>query len=242
MKDNKTSSVSAFRILGCIIFDIAIVLGLHSILGLFYIIAPAKSSLVLLFLLMGLAIFNGVVLFPSTLFNRFGVPYSTSLIVVSLLYVLISNTLSIFLINGTIIGYLVWQLILLAFYFLMLALVISFTRKIEKDSIKDENEQNENNLVKLYLINVETALEEKGNQESITTSLSLFRSLKERINASTPFGRITDNLAVLDLEQKIKKNLLTAEEILEEELNENNITTLDSLFENTKDLLLIEKD
>lgn len=238
MNDNKTSSISALKILGCVIFDIAIIFGFYRIFGLFYIIAPGRSSLVLLFLLLGLAIFNGVILFSSTIFNRFGVPYSASLIVLTILYVLISNILSIFLINGTIIGYLVWQLILLAIYFLILALVISFTRKIDRDSARDANEQIENNLVKLYLINVETALEEKENQESISTCLSLFRSLKERINASTPFGRIIDNFTVIELEQKIKKNLLTAEEILKEELSDNNLVMFEKLLENTKRMVI----
>lgn len=236
--NDKTSSASIIKALGCIIFDIAIILGFYRAFGLFFIIAPDKSSLMLLFLLLGLVLLNGVIIFPKSFFKALGVPYSISIIVLTVLYALLSNIISIFFIGGTLLGYLVWQLILIAIYLLMFASILFFTGKVREDNIRYEKEQREKTLIKLYLMNIESALVEKGNGGEVSRILTLFKSLKERINASTPFGRITDNFAVLDLEEKIRRNLISIEEILKFDLNENNLLELEKLIENTKNLVI----
>ncbi|MFA5523439.1 MAG: hypothetical protein WDA24_03695 [Tissierellales bacterium] len=133
MINNKTSSVYILKILGSIVFDIAIIYGFFSVFGLFYSVAIDKSLLVLLFLLLGLALLNGMIFFPNKIFSRLGVPYFISVIVITILYILLSSIFSIFLIKGTIIGYLVWQLVLLSIYSFILALVLYFGQKIEKE-------------------------------------------------------------------------------------------------------------
>ncbi|TAH63852.1 MAG: hypothetical protein EWM50_01250 [Gottschalkiaceae bacterium] len=236
--NNKTSSASIIKALGCIIFDIAIILGFYRAFGLFFIIAPDKSALMLLFLLLGLALLNAVIIFPRPFFKVLGAPYSISIIILTVFYVLISNTLSILFIGGALVGYLVWQLILIAAYLVIFALILFFVGKVEEDNIRDEKEQRDKTLIKLYLMNIEAALGEKENGEEASRILTLFKSLKERINASTPFGRITNNFAVLDLEEKIKRNLISIEEILKIDLNEDNLLELEKLLESTKNLVI----
>ena len=80
MKNDKFSSMDVLKILGCFIFDIAVILAYFQMFGLFLIIAPIKSMLILFVLLIGLIIFNGAIIFPSMIFKSIGIPYTAGAI------------------------------------------------------------------------------------------------------------------------------------------------------------------
>ena len=101
MKNSKMSSIGGLKISGCFIFDIAVILAFFKVYGLFFIIAPGKSIFMLGVLLVGIIIFNGVVIFPSMIFKNIGMPYLASTVTLLLLYVIIANVFSLFFITGS---------------------------------------------------------------------------------------------------------------------------------------------
>ena len=235
---NSKISISSLRISGCILFDLALLLAFSRIFGLFFIIAPVKSMLVLLVLIVGLIILNGVIIFPNMLFKSIGIPYSFSIITLSVLYVIISNVFSILLIHGSTVGYLAWELVILAAFLIILSVIASFSKGAAEDIIKAEEEQNDKALIKMQLLEIEGLLAAKENQDAILQILKPFKALKERIQSSTPFGRISGNSAVLDLEDRIKNNLATLEDALKVDLTSNTLLQLQKLIEDTRRLVI----
>lgn len=238
MNNNKRSSISLLKILGCFVFDIALILAFFQIFGLFLIISPVKSILMIFVLLFGLMIFNGVVLFSNMLFKSIGIPYSAASITLAILYVLISNVLSIFLILGSSAWYIIWQLIIFASFILIFAVIAAFSNGAAKDILKDQNEQVDKAFIMSQLLEIEDAFAAKEDQESIMHSLDLFIALKERIQFSTPFGRITSNIAVSKAEGQITNNLVSLRVLVQENLNDKNLDKLQKLLADTRRLVI----
>ena len=97
MNNIKNSSINMLKVLACVIFDIALILAFFKSFGLFFIIAPDKSILMLFVLLVGIIISNGAMIFPSILFRCIGMPYSVAITILFLFYALVANIFSIFL-------------------------------------------------------------------------------------------------------------------------------------------------
>ena len=66
----------------------------------------------------------------------------------------------------------------------------------------------------------------------------MFKALKERIYASTPFGRITGNSVILDLEDQIKSKLMYLEEILNIDISDETVVELEKLLKETRKLVI----
>lgn len=238
MKNDKLSSADLMKILGCFIFDIGITLAYFQIFGLFLIIAPIKSMLILFVLLMGLLILNGAIIYPSMIFRTIGIPYTAGTVTLCILYAIISNAISIFLIPGTIIGYVVWELIIFAIFIIIFSVIGAFSKTTSEEAYKAEKEQTEKTLIMLQLLEVENALNNKENQEEIMKCRSLFNALKERIKASTPFGRISGNNAVFQVENQIKENLVSIKLGFQEDLTDKTLAELERLLEDTRRLVM----
>ncbi len=233
MKNDKLSSADLMKILGCFIFDIGITLAYFQIFGLFLIIAPIKSMLILFVLLMGLLILNGAIIYPSMIFRTIGIPYTAGTVTLCILY-----AISIFLIPGTIIGYVVWELIIFAIFIIIFSVIGAFSKTTSEEAYKAEKEQTEKTLIMLQLLEVENALNSKENQEEIMKCRSLFNALKERIKASTPFGRISGNNAVFQVENQIKENLVSIKLGFQEDLTDKTLAELERLLEDTRRLVM----
>jgi hypothetical protein len=90
----------------------------------------------------------------------------------------------------------------------------------------------------LQLLEIEDAFTLKEDQESIMECLKLFKSLKERIQASTPFGRIIGNKAVDKVENEIKNNLVSFRVSFQENSTDKNLVQLQKMLEDTKRLVI----
>lgn len=238
MNNSKLSSIEVMRIMGCLIFDIAIVLAFFKIFGLFFIVAPGRSILVLLVLFVGLISINGGVIFPSILFKHMGIPYSVSVSTVLVLYAIIANVTSIILIPTNIVWYLVCELIIFAIFIIIFSVIASFAKVSEKELVRVEKEQSEKALIMMQLLEIERTIAEREDQEAILPCTNSFNALKERIKASTPFGRIIGNSAVLEVEDQIKNNLVTLKIGFQENLTDDNLIKLQRLLEDTRRLVI----
>lgn len=136
MINSRISSISMKKILGCLVFDAALIVAFFKGFGLFIIIDPAKSILILLTLLIGLMILNIEVVFSDMLFKSIGIPHSAATITLTVLYVIISNILSVFLIPGSIDWYIVWQLIIFAAFILSFAVIAAFSNTAAEDDLE----------------------------------------------------------------------------------------------------------
>lgn len=236
--NNKLSSVDTMRIMGCAIFDIAIILAFFKFCGLFLVIAPEKSILMILVLLIGLISINGGVIFPSMLFKRIGIPYSVAVSTVLALYAIIANVTSVMLIPANVVWYLVSELIIFAIFITIFSVCISFSKASETELVNIEKEQLEKTSITMQLMEIQTIIEGKEDQKTILPCIKSFNALKERIKASTPFGRIIGNGAVLEVEEQIKNNLVTLKNGFEENLTDDNLIKLQRLLEDTRRLVI----
>lgn len=236
MKDNK---LSLLGILGCLAFDAALIIAFYKAFGLFDTITTDKSIVMLLVLIIGLIIFNGTIIFPTVLFMKLGIQYSSSATMFLILYAIIANVLSIYLIKGSITWYIIYELIILSVFIIGFSRVAAVSEELAKDVIKIEKEQADKFSVAMHLIEIERILKAYENQEAVEPSINLFMALKERIQASTPFGRISGNSAVIEIEQQIKDNLVTLQSGFQEKLTDNNrIVELQQLIEDTRRLVI----
>jgi len=238
MNNSKLSSIGMLKILGCFVFDVALILAFFKTFGLFFIIDPAKSILILFVLLFGLMILNVVVVFSDRLFISVGIPYCAATITLVVLYVIIANAFSVFLIPQSNVWYLVWQLIIFAVFIFIFSIIVSFSNEAAKDIEKGENEEVEKNFLMSQLLEIEAAFDAKEDQEAIHQSVDLFKSLKERIQFSTPFGRIISNNAVLNSEKLINNNLVSLKVSIQENLTDKNMVKLQKLIEDTRILVI----
>lgn len=238
MNNSKFSSISTMKILGCFIFDIALILAYFKVFGLFLLIAPDKSILILLVLLVGLLALNGAVVFPSVLFKIIGVPYAASITTLLVLYAIAANILSIFLIPGSTVWYIVWELIIFAIALVIFSIIANFSKTASEKIIRDEKEQTEKASIMLQLLEIEDELTAKENQEALAPCLNSFQALKERILSSTPFGRISGNSAILEIENQIKDNLLSLKIGLQGNLNDEKLVQLQKSIDNTRKLVV----
>jgi len=231
MNNSKISSTVLLKVSGCFIFDVAVLLAFFKVVGLFFIIAPGKSSFMLLVLLIGLLIFNASVILPSMLFKSIGIPYVASTVTLLLLYVIVANIISIFFIMGSTVWYIVWELIIFAGLLVVLSIISTFLKGAAENITKIEIQAADKTSVMLQLLQIEDTLNKKGNGESVLSITNSFKTLKERIKASTPFGRIIGNNAVFELEDQIKNNLVTLQVSLEASLIDKKSIKLEKSIE-----------
>lgn len=161
---------------------------------------------------------------------------SASIIVLFILYAVLSNVLSALLIVENIVTYIVWELILLAAFFLLFSFLLSFAKRASENIEKIKNEQSAQNSIDLQLMKIETAVHAIDNNNSALSNS--YQALKERINASTPFGRIADNRAVAEVENMIKANLNNILSSVSIDLDEKGLTSTQKLLDYTRQLVI----
>jgi hypothetical protein len=171
------------------------------------------------------------------LFKSIGIPYSASIVTLLVLYAIGANILSIFLIPGSLLWYIVWELIIFAVFLVIFSIIALFSKGAAEEVVKVEREEVEKTSILLQLLEIEDILTVK-EEEAILPILNLFKTLKERIQVSTPFGRINGNNAVLQVENQIKNNLVSLQVILKGDLTDKNLIQLQKLIEDTRILVI----
>lgn len=236
MDKNGYSISKLLRVGGCLVFDIAIVIAFIKVFSIFTIINPVKSGLMFVVLLTALLVINCAIFFPYILFKRIGIVYSTSVIILLLAYAVAANIISVAFISGSTMWYIVWELILLAALLGLLSVIALFSDHIAEDIKRDDKEQEASKLIKIQLMELESTIMAKENDEGFLSIINSFKALKERINYSTPFGRFSGEnrvMEVLDIENTIKNNLVLMQSKLETDISEEGLSKIKKLMDDT---------
>jgi ABC-type multidrug transport system fused ATPase/permease subunit len=135
---------------------------------------------------------------------------------------------------GSTTAYLIWELLILAVFIGLTSLVTAFANGAVRDNESIQVEQSMKSKINIQLLNIESILFEKASHnEDISKITASFKRLKERINASTPFGRIRNNYAVTEMENKILSNLSLIEVNLSKPITGENKNSIENLIDET---------
>lgn len=236
MNDTGFSVSRVLRVLGALLLDAAMIIIFVKVFSWFSLLAPAKSALMLLVLLLGLTAINAVIIAPP-LNKKFSIAYSAAIGMLLVLYAVAANVASVLSIASTILWFIVWQLIILSVFILILAVVVTYAKRASQDIAAADIERAARGNITLLLSDMQATLLSRAGDPAVVPVTEAFRALKERINASTPFGRIQGNPAVADIEQKIMGNLNFLQSELRVNLAGEKIARIQSVMEETRRLM-----
>ena len=234
---NGFSVSRVLRVLGALLLDAAMIILFVEVFSWFSLLAPAKSALMLLVLLIGLVAVNVVIIAPP-LHKKVGIAYSAAFGTLLVLYAVVANVVSALSIFSTVLWFIVWQLIILAVFVLILAVIAAAAKRAAQDIEAGDAERAARGNITLMLTDMQTALAPRAADPAAAPVIAAFRALKERINASTPFGRIQGNQAVADLEYRIMANLGFILNELRVNLSGENITRIQTVMEETRRMVM----
>ena len=214
MNDNNSFSVATiFRVLGALLLDAVVVIIFVKKFFWFTLTMPAGESILMMFILiLGLAAVDLVIIAPP-MRKKVGVAYTYAISFLLVLYAIVANLVSILtrfpllLVPSKIIWYVVWQLLILGAFILVISVIAAFAKRAAQDIAAGSVERNARGNIALLLSDMQTTLSARAADPALAPVTEAFRALKERINASTPFGRIQNNPGVTDLEYRIMGNL-----------------------------------
>lgn len=236
MNFSNSSVLKLFRLAAIIVFDIAVLLAFFKIFFVLFLVSPIKLIFMFIVLLAGLLAFSGALLFPTLLFRRSHFAYPVSVVTVTIFYLALSNLVSLFFISGSTAWYLIWELLIGAVYIGILSVLTFFANHEKEDTA--ELEQLQKSTIQMQLLLIENSLVSKQNDGAISPLLHSFKALKERIHASTPFGRIAGNSAIYELENKIRDNLEFIQLHTRSHTIAKNIEEIQTLMEETRRLII----
>lgn len=239
MSVNRFSLSGKLILLACLVFDLAIIIAFFAFFGWFTLLEPGKSMLMFLVLIFGLLLVNGAIASPNLLFKYLGVAYSTFIISIIILYAFFANILSIILISGSTVWYIVWELVVLTILIALLAVLSFFTKGLSEQNNKTTMERTAVNSIQMQLMNIDEVMFANQHNEDMKPIIEAFARLKERIHASTPFMRITDSVSVYDIESKIQDKLEGLRNLIETSIsNHHAATDVQGLIEETRRLIM----
>ncbi|WP_282938568.1 hypothetical protein [Paenibacillus sp. RC67] len=198
---------------------------------------PIKLVLVCVIFAVGIILINGILILPELFLRNSSFPYRVSFVLLSIVYFLVSNLISLLFVSGSIVWYTGWELFILALYVGIYAVLAFFAQLESKDRNNTALEQDARNSIRTQLMNIETALAEKNTDGTTSSVLKAFKLLKERIHASTPFGRITGNSQVMELENRVRVNLEFLQLHTKSSIHDGNKNDILKLIEETQGLL-----
>ena len=134
MIKNEFSSIDIIKVVGCLIFDIAIILGFFITFTLLLIASPIRAVVAFFILLISLVVLNGAVIFSGRIYKTIGVPYTVSIVFVSVLYFALANIPLIFFISALTVWYLIYELIILSFFIIIMSVILLFSKLQINDS------------------------------------------------------------------------------------------------------------
>lgn len=233
---NNNKNIISLKILSTIILDIGFILFYLKVLSFYSIIHPYKASLIFLVLIISLVISNIVIIFSKPIVKLLGIPYFIMTISLITIYCLLSNILALFSIRISIFTFSTFQLILLSILIGGISAILYFSSKVNKDVLNLNIEKTSMLSLKANILRIENLLDKnyKLNGDSAIDLLNSFKNFKEKIYASTPIGRNTNTVQVLEIEDMIIDNLVLIEDILKEnKLIESSSNLLDLINETT---------
>lgn len=234
---NGFSVSRALRVLGALLLDAAVIILFIEVFSWFSLLAPVKSVLMLFVLLIGLLAVNVVIIAPP-LHKKVGLAYSAAIGTLLVLYAVVANVVSMLSIWGGVLLFIVWQLIILAVFILIVAVIAAAAKRAAKDIEAGDTERAARGNVMLLLSDMQAVLAPRAADPAVASLMAAFRELKERINASTPFGRIQGNPAVSDLEYRIMGNLSFLLNELRVNLSGENIVRIQTVMEETRRMVM----
>lgn len=141
MKNSDSPQINGILVAACGIFDLAIIIWYCIHFSLFTLLSPGMSALVLFVLLIGLGIVNYTTIYQTTMQQRIGIAFATSLASLSIFYAIISNLLSFIFFTKDILylevdiwSYVIWELIVLAVFLGIYAVINSFASKFASNN------------------------------------------------------------------------------------------------------------
>lgn len=144
MNKNEFSSVDIIKLVSCLLFDIAIILGFFRILILFWIMSPIKAVVAFFILFTSLAILNGAIILPGLIYKDIGIPYTVSIVILSVLYFGLSNVPFIFFLSVATVWYVMYELIILSIFIAIFLVILLFSKsqiKYSKEFRIDNNDK-----------------------------------------------------------------------------------------------------
>lgn len=145
MNKKEFSSIEAIKLFGCLVFDIAIILGFFRILSLFWIMSPVRAVISFFILLISLLILNGAIILPRFIYKEISVPYTVFIVFLSVLYFGLANIPFIFFMQFATVWYIVYELIILSIFLVIISVILLFSKvevKHSKEFRVDENNKN----------------------------------------------------------------------------------------------------
>ncbi|TDF94451.1 hypothetical protein [Paenibacillus piri] len=236
MRHFNFSIFKVLRLLAIFVFDAAVVLAFFKLFSVLLLAAPVKFAFMTIILLTGLLFFNVSVLSPRLLLGRSGIAYPIAVVILSLVYIAVSNFISVVFLTGSTIWYLCWELLIFAGTAGTLSVFGFFASREDNDA--DRLENTEKTTISMQLMLIEQSLISKQNDETLAPIIQSFKALKERIQASTPFGRITGNSAVYELENTIRDNLEFLQLHVRSNTIDKNLKDIQNLIEETRRLII----
>lgn len=134
MIKNEFSSIDIIKVVGCLIFDIAIILGFFITFTLLLIVSPIRAVVAFFILLISLVVLNGAVIFSNRIYKTVGVPYTVSIVFLSVLYFALANIPLIFFISALTVWYLIYELIILSVFIVIMSVILLFSKSQINDS------------------------------------------------------------------------------------------------------------
>ncbi|NHN32509.1 hypothetical protein [Paenibacillus agricola] len=238
MSNYNFSIARSLKLLGVLVFDIAVIMIFISMFSSLFILAPVKLALMSMVLLTGLFFFSVSVIFPRLLSRGYGVVYPIATIIVSIIYLALANLISVFFIVGSTVWYIGWELLAFAGLIGVLSVFLFFSKRETENEYQVELEQSNKTSIHMQLMFIEASLTAEQNIEGILPIIHSFKALKERIHASTPFGRITGNSVVFELENTIRSNLDYLQLYTRTNTLDKNMVDIQKLIDETRALIV----
>lgn len=231
------SLLRTLKLSGVLIFDIAVLVAFIKMFSVLFIMAPVKLAFMFIVLLAGLCMFSGSVMFPKLL-GRSGIVYPIATVTVSILYLCVSNLISVIFIAGSTVWYIGWELLVFAVWIGIFSVFVMFAKRAAEDRGQAGLEQSSMMSIHMQLNHIEESLTARQHVEGILPIIKSFKLLKERISASTPFGRITGNSAIFELEHTIRGNLDYLQLYIRSNALDQNIVDMQNLIDETRRLIV----
>lgn len=191
------------KLAACLVLDLAVILGFLNFFSLFTLLNPTRSIIMLFVLLVGLALWNLVILAPRAVVNKLGVAYSTFVLSAIVIYPLVAIFSTVWLREQNTIWYFIIQLLIAFVFIIAVAIVVPFGKVIEVEKEAREQVAAASDRLDLLLMQIDDMIEEHSQSDSFIMIREKFNLLKERIHASTSFAKMNQKIIVSEMEREI---------------------------------------
>lgn len=195
------------RVLAAVILDIFVLIFAFQYVLVVPEVGLFKLLFFLLFTIVGLGVWNIILLYPRKIIERFGVAYGTFIFSLLGLYPIVSILASILFLNAFLLWFIGAQLLIMFVVVLCLAIVVPFGKINAVEAENKQQEANTMDLLHMTLLQIDSLIEDRRNSENYEMCRNQYQILRERIAASTPLGRAHSNVVIHQMETNIIEHL-----------------------------------